>query len=296
MVTTENATDRKPGTWQSLLILGRTSNLPTVWSNCLAAWLIAGGGPLNPFVLLCVGATFLYLGGMFLNDAFDEPFDRAYRRERPIPAGAISSQAVWGIGGGLLLLGIAALFYLGRTTGILGLVLMACIVLYDAVHKSISFAPVIIAACRFLLYLVAGSVAAVPLTENGIVVWAGVVLAAYVVGLSYLARRESMPGPMQYGPLVLLATPFLLVWIINGTSVFVPTLLLSVLLLAWIVRCLRFTLGRETPRIGQTVAGLLAGITLVDALIVVGANAGLTPVFPGLFLIALLFQRYVPAT
>ena len=73
--------DSSYGFIKALLLLGRTSNLPTVWSNCLAAWLLAGGGlaetaDIQRFVWLNVGATLLYLAGMFLNDAFDVKFDR----------------------------------------------------------------------------------------------------------------------------------------------------------------------------------------------------------------------------
>ena len=37
---------------RTLLVLGRVSNLPTVWSNCLAGWLIAQGGPLERLLLV----------------------------------------------------------------------------------------------------------------------------------------------------------------------------------------------------------------------------------------------------
>ena len=30
--------------WHALLVLGRASNLPTVWSNCFAGWFLGGGG------------------------------------------------------------------------------------------------------------------------------------------------------------------------------------------------------------------------------------------------------------
>src|SRR5947209_12640498 len=80
--------------FRSLLVLGRISNLPTVWSNCLAAWLIAGAAPMKSFALLIAGATCLYSGGMFLNDAVDASFDRQFRPERPIPLGRISRGAV----------------------------------------------------------------------------------------------------------------------------------------------------------------------------------------------------------
>src|SRR3974390_1835133 len=78
-----------------LLVLGRISNLPTVWSNCLAAWWLGGSGAWGNFGLLCLGATLLYTGGMFLNDAFDVEFDRKYRSERPIASGQVSLRFVW---------------------------------------------------------------------------------------------------------------------------------------------------------------------------------------------------------
>ncbi len=76
--------DSSYGYLKALLLLGRVSNLPTVWSNCLAAWLLAGGvligaADVKRFAWLIVGATLLYLAGMFLNDAFDERFDREHR-------------------------------------------------------------------------------------------------------------------------------------------------------------------------------------------------------------------------
>src|SRR6266446_2905999 len=102
--------------WRTLLILGRASNLPTVWSNCLAGWLLGGGGDSEKLVLLCLSATFLYLGGMYLNDAFDAQFDQQHRPERPIPSGAIRAASVWKWGLGLLIAGCAGLSLLGETT------------------------------------------------------------------------------------------------------------------------------------------------------------------------------------
>src|SRR2546429_470557 len=50
---------------RTLLVLGRVSNLPTVWSNCLAGWWLGGGGNIDKLPFLLEGATFLYTGGMF---------------------------------------------------------------------------------------------------------------------------------------------------------------------------------------------------------------------------------------
>jgi len=91
---------------RTLLVLGRVSNLPTVWSNCLAGWWLGGGGNYWKLPFLLLGVSLLYTGGMFLNDAFDEDFDRQRRTERPIPSGKISTGRVWQLGFGQLALGI----------------------------------------------------------------------------------------------------------------------------------------------------------------------------------------------
>src|SRR5882762_7455244 len=100
--------------WRTLLILGRVSNLPTVWSNCLAGWLLSGGGAWGNFALLGIAATCLYLGGMYLNDAFDAQFDEQHRPERPIPSRAIGVQEVWIWGFGWLGGGLACLLFFPR--------------------------------------------------------------------------------------------------------------------------------------------------------------------------------------
>src|SRR6266446_8979611 len=122
---------------RTLLVLGRVSNLPTVWSNCLAGWWLGGGGNIKKLPFLFAGATCLYVGGMFLNDAFDAEFDREYRKERPVPSGRIALETVWGWGLAWLALGVLSLLWLGEVTGRLGLVLTLCIVFYDALHKQI---------------------------------------------------------------------------------------------------------------------------------------------------------------
>src|SRR5262245_58250570 len=98
---------------RTLLILGRISNLPTVWSNCLAGWLIGQGGDPGRFLLLNLGATFLYLAGMFLNDAFDAQYDRQHRSERPVPSGAIALSSVWQWGLSWMGLGLLCFSFLG---------------------------------------------------------------------------------------------------------------------------------------------------------------------------------------
>src|SRR5262245_57319801 len=98
---------------RTLLVLGRASNLPTVWSNCLAGWLLGGDNDLKKLALLSLGATCLYTGGMYLNDVCDFWFDVQFRRERPIPSGLIGLSTVlwWSLG--WLIAGSAILLPLG---------------------------------------------------------------------------------------------------------------------------------------------------------------------------------------
>jgi|SRR6267142_1885353 len=284
----------KTGQLRAFLILGRVSNLPTVWSNCLAAWWLGGQGCPHRLPFLISGASLLYLAGMYLNDAFDAAFDRQYRTERPIPSGLISHRTVWISGFALLALGSSLLFLVSSRTGIFGLVLAACIVIYDAVHKHVSFAPILMAACRFLLYLVAASSGfnSVP----GRAIWCAIALASYIIGLSYLARRESMPGPLRNWPLLFLAFPVVLALIVNAGEYRKDALIVAAILAVWILRSIRYTIWEPQPQIGRTVSSLLAGIVLVDWTAVPDVPQYLSLTFIALFLLALLFQRFVPAT
>ncbi len=281
---------------RTLLILGRASNLPTVWSNCLAGWWLGSKDwdlETKRLPLLLAGATLLYLGGMFLNDAFDTNFDAQFRRERPIPSGAISERAVWLTGFALLAAGLVCLAFLGITAAILGVLLAGCIVLYDAIHKMITISPVLMAACRFFLYLVAASTGSAGVT--GAAVWCSLAMGMYIVGLSYVAGKESTRTVVRYWPCVFLGAPIVLAFFMNTGDYLKDAMLLSVVLGLWMVQQLRRTFGAER-NIGRTVSGLLAGIPLVDLLAVPDVSHPFAAVFFGLMLLALLFQRFIPAT
>ena len=279
---------------RTLLVLGRVSNLPTVWSNCLAGWLLGGAGDWNALWLVCAAGSLLYVGGMYLNDAFDEAFDREHRKERPIPSGAITARSVWALGLGLLIGGMVCLVSLGPVTIQLGALLVLNILAYDAVHKRTMLSPVIMAGCRFLLVLLAASAGFDGIT--GLAVWSASVLGCYVIGLSYIAKAESVPGPLKFWPCVLLAAPLVLAWVANEPPYLVKALAIGAVACCWICRSLAFTFASNPKQIGRTVSGLLAGIALVDCLAVAGEPMPLAVAFPVCFLLALIAQRFVPAT
>jgi 4-hydroxybenzoate polyprenyltransferase len=178
-------TVRRPR-WYAYLLLARSSNLPTVWTNVAAGMAAAGSGVIETtlFVRIAAAASCFYTGGMFLNDAFDANHDASARPERPIPAGDVSRREVFTAGAVLLLLGIALLpASLPVITS--GVTLAAAILVYDRWHKGHQLAPLVMGACRGLLYvLAAAAVGPIPA-----VAWAGaLVLAGYVSGLTTIAR------------------------------------------------------------------------------------------------------------
>ena len=283
-----------PPSLRTLLVLGRVSNLPTVWSNCLAGWLLAGGGDLSRFLWLTLGASWLYLGGTYLNDAFDAQFDRQHRRERPIPAGRIHANTVWKLGLTWLALGLLNLAWFSETTVLVAVLLALNILIYDAIHKIFAFSPVFMAANRFLLLLLAASVGRSGIT--GFVLWSALVLGCYIAGLSYLARKESIKTPVQYWPCVLLAPPIVLALIVNRGPYLLQGTALSSALVIWMLYCLRDAFWVVQRNLGRSVAGLLAGIVLVDLLAVCGGTWATALIFVGLFGLTLALQQFVPAT
>lgn len=176
---------------RAYLLLARVSNLPTVWSNVAAGATgasVALGGPTpeGPWALArtAVAASLFYTGGMFLNDAFDARFDRAARPERPIPNGDVGRGEAFAVGGVLLLVG-EALLWPNPAALLLGVVLASAVVVYDFSHKGNRFAPVVMGACRGLVYLVAGATAG----AVSVAVLAGAVLMTmYVAGLTLVAK------------------------------------------------------------------------------------------------------------
>ena len=115
--------------------LGRVSNLPAVWSNCVIAWFLAGGGIDGDLVWVCAAASLFYFGGTTWNDAYDAEFDREHRRERPVPSGRLGLPVVWRTGGIALAGGLAVFAFLPSADVLFVLALLVAIVFYDFIHK-----------------------------------------------------------------------------------------------------------------------------------------------------------------
>ena len=187
------------------LRLGRVSNLPTVWTNVLAGIALAGGEA-RPLLVVPIGSgvSLLYVAGMYLNDAFDRHWDAAHRPERPIPSGEVSARAVFAAGFALMATGLAvlAVFLESRRALASGLALAALIVIYDISHKRNPLAPLVMGLCRVAVYATA-ALAVAPRPPRALYV-GGIVLLAYMVSLTLIARHEAgNPGlPRLVGALL----------------------------------------------------------------------------------------------
>jgi 4-hydroxybenzoate polyprenyltransferase len=149
--------------------------------------------------------------------------------------------------------------------------------------------------CRFWVYVIAGTAGANGL--DGKSIWCGVALAFYVVGLSYVARRESFRGKIPYWPLLLLAAPIFLAVLMNAGEARKSALVLSLVLALWIARCARTIFQLGEINVGRIVSGLLAGIIFVDWLAVAPqCPQWLSAIFVILFGATILLQRFIPAT
>ena len=293
-------------TLRDALILGRVSNLPTVWTNTLVGLALAGGAAGGAVdgaraLPLLLALSLFYLGGMYLNDAFDAALDAAERPERPIPSGRVGRGTVFALGFAMLGSGLALLLWIGLGlaggTGYWpaasGLALATAILFYDWHHKNNPLSPLVMGLCRVLVYVTAGVSVAVPLPAT---LWlAAGALLCYLIGLTTIAKQENLGRIANRWPLGLLAAPLAYgaVLIADQPWAALPWLAL----VAWMAMALWFLRRRGPGDIPRAVVSLLAGICLLDSVLVAGAGAPALATLAVLaFPVTVVFQRYVPAT
>jgi 4-hydroxybenzoate polyprenyltransferase len=286
---------RPPILAATLLRLGRVSNLPTVWTNVLAGAVLSGGDwRAWQLGLMLVSMSLFYVGGMYLNDYFDRAIDAGERPERPIPSKLISASAVAVIGYGLVSAGAIATIALRPAAGPMAALLAICIVVYDFHHRGNPLAPAMMGACRALVY---GATAIALSGElSGFLIVSAAAIAAYVAGLTYAARQESLDKVGSLFPLVLLSAPLGVA--VGAFQQGAGGVAIFLLLAAWIAAAVRVLARRvSVGSVSRAVGWLIAGISLCDAAILasVGAlSSALASV--GGFLLTLMAQKHVAGT
>ncbi|HUJ60120.1 MAG TPA: UbiA family prenyltransferase [Kofleriaceae bacterium] len=276
------------------LRLGRVSNLPTVTSNVVAAIALAGRRPgAVTIALACMAMSLMYVAGMWLNDAFDRDLDRVERPERPIPSGEVAAGTVFDVGFALLAGGIVLIAALAFTSGagwppvLSAIALGSLIIFYDAHHKQNRWSPLIMGMCRAAVYTTAALLVRRDLCPE---VLAGCgLLLAYLIGLTYVARQENLDELTNLWPLAFLAAPFVIARPHDtiGLAIYTGYML-------WVFRSLVLIRRRA---IREAVTGLIAGISLLDALLIINlGRPGLAIVALAAFFATAALQRVVPGT
>jgi UbiA prenyltransferase family len=288
--------------WQVALRLGRVSNLPTVWTNTLAGIVLAGGSVLEIWTLpLLVALSLFYVAGMYLNDAFDAAVDASERPERPIPAGLVSAETVFTIGFSMMALGLGVLLWVGF--GIPGgggidpvfggLGLCGAIVLYNRRHKDNPLSPVLMGICRVLVYVTAGL--AVTSELPAALRTGALMLLCYLIGLTYVAKQETLGEVRNLWPLLFLAAP--VAYGLSFSTGDPSSAVMLAIFTAWIVVALWFLWRRRPGDVPRAVISLIAGISLLDALLIAGAgDASIAWLAVAGFALTLACQRFVPGT
>jgi 4-hydroxybenzoate polyprenyltransferase len=245
MTSAESAL-RKP-TWgggerlSAWLTLARISNSPTVVSNVLVGAAIAGATQIDATIAaLAVAMVAFYTAGMFLNDVCDYGWDLQHRPDRPLVVGVVTRSAVLTATVVLFAVGLGLLWWVNPAAFVAGLVLIGFIVLYDTWHKTNALSPLVMAACRVMVYVAAFAAFAWPPVT--LLYVASLALVVYMVGLTALAKSGKVRGPV--------------------------------------------------------IARLIAGISLLDALFLIVAGAGIPMIAIAVlaFALTLFFQRYVEGT
>ena len=283
---------------RAFLVLGRVSNLSTVWSNGLCAWVLGGTGQGSVFTALLFGSSLMYVGGMYLNDYCDVKFDKEFRPERPIPSGQVSQRAVLLLTLGLLGSGYALVAWINLQVALLGALLLALIVTYNLVHKKTVLGVPLMAGCRTALYLVVGAASIGGLKME--VIWASVLMFFYVVGITSLARTESTDGSLSQVGLLGVLTPLIGILVFGAmNSLWLGTLVGLLIVGGWFFFAFSKAKVAGHLIVGKTIGPLLAGICLVDwaILSVMRQFSLITGVtLMAFFVIAIIAQRRIPAT
>lgn len=285
------------------------ANVPSVVSNVLLGVLLgAGAGFGTGIAFVLATGVCLYLAGGFLNDWADRQWDTTRRPERALPSGLFTSAAYLSAGLVMAACGLAtAAMADGRALAVAAAIAMN-VGLYTWLHKKSAWSAVFMGLCRALLPLLGwaatGDSAMMPAA-----LLAGLALFFHVAGISLLARSESLPQAVRGTSLAYANFACSAMVMFPTACLFfeIPPAIAMIGLLPyflWTGLCLFRRMG-----IGARISGLLAGIPLVDWMLllpihfsIVGARtelglAGFCLWLPPLaFIAGRALQRLAPAT
>jgi hypothetical protein len=183
---------------------------------------------------------------------------------------------------------------MGPLSAAMAALLAGAIVGYDLHHKDNPFAPVVMGACRALVYVTvaAALTGSIPLAAAV----SGAAIGAYVAGLTYAARQENLDTVGNLWPLILLAAPLAAS---TGALTYGASAIAIYLTPVVCIAAAVYLLARRpvAGSVSRAVGWLIAGLSLCDAAILasIGAIEVALVAIAG-FAATLVAQRYVAGT
>ena len=238
----------------------------------------------------------LYTAGMYLNDVLDYTIDVRERPGRPLPSGVIPRAEAVVITAALFAAGLGLLALISSTALLGGAALAILIVVYDLWHKTNPLSPVLMAGTRMLVYLIS-SLAFASALGNVLIFWT-LLLGTYIVGLTYIAKTERRTNLARYWPVALLVLPAIYFAFTLAASPSLTGYSLLAGFLLWVFYSLTSLYRPQDRNVGQTVGHLIAGVSLLDALVLFHQRAPteLLLLALGAFALTLVWQRFIKGT
>ena len=276
------------------LELFRLPNLLTVPGDAIAGFLLAQAAGLSaprPHLQLALAGAvslLIYAAGLLWNDWFDLPEDLRQRPSRPLPSRRVRTGQAALVACLLAAASIAVAAVAGSTTLWVALALAGLVLAYDIALKRVPLVgPLAMGSCRGLSVLVGAAALGADGLTRAPVIAAAAGITLYVAAVTWLARGETRQRDVTIHLLAIaaafaawlaaVATTLLAAGAVEGQwrlAMLMPAALAGL----WVAGCLA-ALGREPqPRLVQrTVGGLISGIILVQAwLVLSGGWTGLT--------------------
>ena len=293
------SSDRRPMTLDVFLRLGRLANLPTIWTQVIAAAFLACAclgtttPALVPLVLTAIACSCAYVGGMFLNDVLDRGFDARHRPDRPLPAGEIAPGLAMRWAAGLLLAPGALVAWAAASLGgdihlavLASGAMVLAIVRYDLRHRGDAWSPAIMALCRVGVYTTTMAVflgatatpdnrvlaASLPEPRSAFALVCGVIFV-HVLALTRVAHHERGPEsvPIPAWPRLVtylaVAALCLLPRLVGGTALNPVFLAIFAATGLWLHRAFAWLTPERGVCIGPCVVALIAALSFIDALV-----------------------------
>jgi hypothetical protein len=145
--------------------------------------------------------------------------------------------------------------------------------------------------CRVLVYVTTAASIAGTLPRD--LLWVAAMALCCLIGLTYAAKQEDLKQPGRLWPLAFLGASFVYGLPIARGS-FIGLVVYATLLVA-VVWAVSTMVRRDRSNIPRVVSTLIAGVCLLDALFIAGANQSLLALLAALGVpLTLFFQRSIP--